>query len=401
MGKETTFSPTEEIIAEIRAGRLVVVVDDENRENEGDLIMAAEKVTPDSVNFMITHGKGLVCAPMVGEDLERFGLRQMVSNNRDTFSTAFTVSVDAAEGVTTGISAADRARTIRVLADPGSAAVDIVTPGHVFPLKSRPGGVLVRAGHTEAAVDFARLASLRPAGVICEIINPDGSMARLPQLREFSRKFGLKIGSIADLIEYRRSRDRLVFQTAATCIPTPWGDFQLRLYRSVLDDRALVALVKGEVNGRENVLVRVHSSCLTGDVFLSRRCDCGQQLHEAMRRISEEKAGVLLYLEQEGRGIGLESKIKAYALQDEGLDTVEANEELGYEPDLREYGIGAQVLRELGLSTIRLLTNNPRKVVGLNGYGLKIVETIPIRAEPNPHNQRYLETKRRRLGHCL
>jgi len=398
---EEKFNSTEEIIEDLRRGKMVVITDDERRENEGDLVLSAEKVTAEAVNFMITHGKGLVCVPMLSEDLERFGLQQMVSNNRDTFCTAFTVSVDARRDITTGISASDRAKTIAILADPSTGREDIVTPGHVFPLKAREGGVLVRAGHTEASVDLARLSGQRPAAVICEIINSDGSMARLPQLREFCREFDLKMGSISDLIEYRRRRDRLVYPTASTRLPTPWGEFDLKLYRSTLDNRALLALVMGDVDGRENILVRVHSSCLTGDIFLSRRCDCGQQLHEAMRRIAEEGRGVLLYLEQEGRGIGLESKIKAYCLQDRGLDTIEANEELGYEADLREYGLGAQVLKDLGLSSIRLLTNNPRKVVGLKGYGLDIAETVPIRIDPNPHNRRYLETKKNRMDHVL
>jgi len=395
------FSPIEELLADLKDGKMIVIVDDEQRENEGDLVLAGELATPEAINFMITHGKGLVCVPMSASGLERFSLQQMVSNNRDAFSTAFTLSVDAREGITTGISAADRARTIRVLADPAATAEDIVTPGHVFPLKARRGGVLVRAGHTEATVDLVSLAGLRPIGVICEIISEDGTMARLGELKEFSRRFGLKMGSVADLIEYRRERDRQIFETARTLLPTPWGEFELRVYRSTIDERPLTALIKGEVAGKEDVLVRVHSSCLTGDVFLSRRCDCGQQLHEALRLIEEAGCGVLLYLEQEGRGIGLECKVQAYALQDQGRDTVEANEDLGFEADLREYGIGAQVLKELGLSSIRLLTNNPRKVVGLKGYGLTISETVPVRVEPNPHNRRYLETKKNKMGHRL
>lgn len=391
----------EDVIADLRAGRMVIVVDDAGRENEGDLIQAAEKAAPESVNFMAKYGRGLICVPAPAERLEALGIPEMVQQNRENFKTAFQVSVDAARGITTGISAADRARTIQVLAAPRARPGDLVQPGHVFPLRARPGGVLQRAGHTEAAVDLARLAGCRPIGVICEILNDDGSMARLPQLLKFARRHGLRIGTIEDLIKYRRTRERLVERVETVKLPTACGDFSLHLYRSTLDGQHHLALVKGDVAGRPGVLVRVHSECLTGDVFGSLRCDCGPQLQQAMRQIAEAGRGVVLYMRQEGRGIGLADKIKAYKLQEQGYDTVEANLKLGYQMDLREYGLGAQILADLGLKTIRLLTNNPKKVVGLEGYGLEIVEQVPIRIQPNPHNEKYLRTKREKLGHLV
>jgi 3,4-dihydroxy 2-butanone 4-phosphate synthase/GTP cyclohydrolase II len=380
---------------------MVIMVDDADRENEGDLIMAAEHATPATVNFMARFGRGLICVPALEERLKQLGVERMVAQNRETFKTDFQVSVDAAKGITTGISAADRARTIQVMADPTALPEDLVQPGHVFPLRARSGGVLQRAGHTEAAVDLARLAGCRPIGVICEILNDDGSMARLPQLVKFARKHKLKLCTIEDLIKYRRSREKLIQREEMIKMPTDYGDFDLYLYRSVTDGQHHLALVKGDVVGKPNVLVRVHSECLTGDVFGSRRCDCGPQLQQAMRQVAQEGRGVILYMRQEGRGIGLASKIQAYKLQEMGYDTVEANLKLGYKMDLREYGIGAQILVDLGIKTIRLLTNNPKKVVGLEGYGLEIVEQVPIRIKPNPHNARYLKTKRDKLGHLI
>ena len=395
------FNSIESVVADVRRGRMVIVVDDADRENEGDLIMAAQFVTPAAVNFMAKHGRGLICAPTTSERLQQLGIEQMVRQNRESFKTDFQVSVDAAHGITTGISAADRAETIRVMADPTALPEDLMQPGHVFPLRARPGGVLQRAGHTEAAVDLVGLARCRPIGVICEIMSDDGSMARLPELLRFARKHRLKICSIADLIQFRRTREKLVERVEVVKLPTEYGDFMLHLYRSKLDGQHHLALVCGEVAGKRNVLVRVHSECLTGDVFGSHRCDCGPQLHQAMRQVAAAGRGVLIYMRQEGRGIGLAPKIKAYKLQEKGLDTVEANRRLGFEMDLREYGLGAQILADLGLRTIRLLTNNPRKLVGLGGYGLEIVEQVPIRVKPNPHNARYLETKRDKLGHLL
>lgn len=396
------FSPIEEVIADIRDGKLVIVVDDKDRENEGDLICAAEKTTPEMVNFMATHGRGLICAPILPEAAERLGLPLMVRRNTESHGTNFTVAVDAAEGVTTGISASDRARTIEILANPLSEPQDLVRPGHILPLQAVPGGVLRRAGHTEAAVDLARLAGLEEAGVICEILNEDGTMARLPQLLKFADKHQLKIGTIESLIEYRRREEKLIERVEQIEMPTDFGTFNLNFYSSRLNPaEEHLALVKGEINPAEPVLVRVHSECLTGDVFGSRRCDCGSQLHSALRQIEEAGVGVLVYMRQEGRGIGLANKIRSYKLQEQGLDTVEANEKLGFGSDLRDYGMGAQILHDIGVRKIRLMTNNPRKVVGLDGHSLEIVEKVPIRIDPNPHNERYLSTKRDKLGHLL
>jgi len=395
------FDSIEAVITDIRAGRMVIVVDDADRENEGDLVMAAQYVTPAAVNFMAKHGRGLICVPTTSERLQQLGIERMVRQNRETFKTDFQVSVDAARDISTGISAADRAETIRIMAEPTAMPDDLVQPGHVFPLRAMPGGVLQRAGHTEAAVDLAELALCRPIGVICEIMSDDGSMARLPELIRFARKHKLKLCTIADLIQYRRTREKLVEQVEVVKLPTEHGEFDLHLYRSKLDGQHHLALVAGELAGKRNVLVRVHSECLTGDVFGSYRCDCGPQLHQAMRQVAEAGCGVVLYMRQEGRGIGLAPKIKAYKLQEQGYDTVEANQKLGFPMDLREYGLGAQILADLGLKTIRLLTNNPRKIVGLEGYGLRIVEQVPIRVTANPHNAHYLETKRKKLGHLL
>ncbi len=396
-----SFDSIESVVADLNSGRIVIVVDDEDRENEGDLIMAAEKVTAEAINFMTKFGRGLICVPTTSERLKQLGIEQMVMQNRETFKTDFQVSVDAARGITTGISAADRAQTIRVMAEPTTLPEDLVQPGHVFPLRARPGGVLQRAGHTEAAVDLVKLAGGRPMGAICEILSEDGSMARLPELMTFARKHRLKICTIEDLIKYRRTREKLVQRLEVVRLPTEFGDFDLYLYRSTVDNQHHVALVKGEVAGRENVLVRVHSECLTGDVFGSKRCDCGPQLHDAMLQVAEAGQGVVVYMRQEGRGIGLAPKILAYKLQEKGYDTVEANLKLGYKMDLREYGLGAQILADLGLKTIRLLTNNPKKVVGLEGYGLEIVEQVPIKVNPNPYNENYLRTKREKLGHSI
>ena len=395
------FNSIESVISDLRTGKMVIVVDDADRENEGDLIMAAQFVTPPAVNFMAKHGRGLICAPTTSERLQQLGIERMVQQNRETFKTDFQISVDAAHGITTGISAADRAATIKILADPTALPEDLSQPGHVFPLRARPGGVLQRAGHTEAAVDLVRLAGCRPIGVICEIMSDDGSMARLPELARFARTHRLKICTIADLIRYRRTREKLVERIEAVKLPTEHGDFDLYLYRSKTDGQHHLALVCGEVAGKKNVLVRVHSECLTGVVFGSRRCDCGPQLHQAMRQVAEAGCGVVVYMRQEGRGIGLAPKIRAYKLQEQGYDTVEANKKLGFDMDLREYGLGAQILADLGLQTICLLTNNPKKVVGLEGYGLKIVKQVPIKVRPNPHNARYLQTKREKLGHWL
>jgi 3,4-dihydroxy 2-butanone 4-phosphate synthase/GTP cyclohydrolase II len=395
------FNTIESVVRDLEAGRMVIVVDDADRENEGDLIIAAQHATPAAVNFMAKYGRGLICVPTTGERLQQLGVERMVVQNRETFRTDFQVSVDAAEGIGSGISAADRARTIQVMADPTAVPGNLVQPGHVFPLRAKPGGVLQRAGHTEAAVDLVRLAGCRPIGVICEIMSDDGSMARLPELIKFARKHKLKLCTIESLIKYRREREKLVERIESVRMPTEYGDFELLLYHSKVDSQHHLALVKGDVAGKKNVLVRVHSECLTGDVFGSRRCDCGPQLQQAMRQISEAGLGVIVYMRQEGRGIGLAPKIKAYKLQEQGYDTVEANRQLGYGMDLREYGLGAQILVDLGLRTIRLLTNNPKKVVGLDGYGLELVEQVPIRIPPNPHNEIYLKAKREKLGHLL
>ena len=395
------FDTIESVVADIRKGRMVIVVDDPGRENEGDLIMAAECATPAAVNFMAKHGRGLICAPATAERLQQLGIEEMVERSGDTFRTDFQVTVDAAKGVTTGISASDRARTLQVMADPTALREDLVQPGHIFPLRAKPGGVLQRAGHTEAAVDLVRMAGLRPVGVICEIMNDDGSMARLPELRKFAKRHKLKICTVEDLIQYRRTREKLVERIEVVKMPTAFGDFDLYLYHSRTDDQHHLALVKGNISGKKNVMVRVHSECLTGDVFGSRRCDCGAQLHEAMKRISDVGNGVIVYMRQEGRGIGLAPKIKAYKLQENGYDTVEANLKLGYGMDLREYGLGAQILVDLGLKTICLLTNNPRKVIGLEGYGLEIIKQLPLKIPSNPHNEKYLNTKRDKLGHLL
>lgn len=395
------FDSVESVVADLQKGKMVIVVDDADRENEGDLIMAAEHATPAAVNFMAKFGRGLICVPTHPDRLKQLGIERMVLQNRESFKTDFQVSVDAASGITTGISAGDRARTIQVMSDPTALPEDLVQPGHVFPLRAKPGGVLQRAGHTEAAVDLVKLAGCRPIGVICEIMSDDGSMARLPELQRFARRHRLKLCTIEELIKYRRTREKLVEWIEVVKMPTDYGDFDLHLYRSKIDGQHHLALVRGEVGGQAKVLVRVHSECLTGDVFGSRRCDCGPQLHQAMRQVAEAGRGVIIYMRQEGRGIGLAPKIKAYKLQEKGLDTVQANLQLGFPMDLREYGLGAQILVDLGLRTIRLLTNNPKKVVGLEGYGLEIVEQVPIRVKPNPHNEKYLKTKREKLGHLI
>jgi len=399
--KDSPFSSIEEAIEDITAGKIVVVCDDEDRENEGDLTMAAQFATPDAINFMAMYGRGLICMTLTPEKCIELGLPQMVQNNEATFSTAFTVSVEARHGVTTGISAADRAHTIQTAIKPGARPTDLVQPGHVFPLRAKPGGVLERTGQTEAGVDLARLAGLEPAGVICEIMNEDGTMSRVPDLIPYCKKHNLKMITVADLIKYRRKNEKLVQRVADARLPTRFGDFRAIGYRSLLDNEEHVALVKGDVDGAENVLVRVHSECLTGDVFGSMRCDCGEQLYHAMRMIEEDGKGVLLYMSQEGRGIGILNKLRAYELQEQGLDTVEANEELGFPADLRDYGIGAQILVDLGLTSIRQMTNNPKKIKGLEGYGLKIVERVSIEMPPQCENVAYLSTKKAKMGHIL
>jgi 3,4-dihydroxy 2-butanone 4-phosphate synthase/GTP cyclohydrolase II len=390
-----------EAIEDIKAGKPLIIVDDEGRENEGDFVLAAEKVTPEAINFMAKQARGLICLPITGKRLDELRIPLMVSENTSNFSTAFTVSVEAKHKVSTGISAADRAETIKAVIAPATKAEDLARPGHMFPIRARDGGVLVRAGHTEAAVDLARLAGLYPAGVICEIMNEDGSMARLPQLEQISEQYGIKIITIADLIAYRYRHERLVHRVAETKLPTKNGEFRAIAYKSDMDSNEHLALVMGDISTKKPVLVRVHSECVTGDVFHSLRCDCGEQVSLALQSIAQEKRGVFLYMRQEGRGIGFHNKIRAYALQDKGLDTVEANLALGFAPDLRDYGIGAQILAELGLHKVRLLTNNPKKVIGLEGYGLEVVEVVPIVASPNPYNRNYLKAKQKKLGHIL
>jgi len=392
----------EDAIKEIRAGRMVILVDDEDRENEGDLTMAAEAVTPGSINFMAKYGRGLICLSMAGEKIDSLNLPLMVDNNTSQFQTGFTVSIEARCGVTTGISAADRATTIHTAVADDAKPSDLVRPGHVFPLRGKEGGVMVRAGQTEGSIDLARLAGLKPAGVICEIMDDDGTMARMPALENFSKKHDIKICTIADLIEYRMRTESFVRRSAETVVPTLHsGEFHAVVYENQVDDLLHIAMVKGEIDSNKPVLVRVHSECLTGDIFGSLRCDCGEQLHKAMEMIDKEGSGVLLYIRQEGRGIGLVNKLKAYALQDQGLDTVEANEELGFKPDMRNYGIGAQILVDLGVKEMKLLTNNPKKMVGLEGYGLSIVEQVKIEIEPNKYNVGYLECKKLKMGHLL
>jgi 3,4-dihydroxy 2-butanone 4-phosphate synthase/GTP cyclohydrolase II len=400
MSEALEFSPIEEIVAEIAAGRVVIVADNPERENEADLIGAAAKVTPELINFMAIHGRGLICAPITAERAEALDLPLMSRRNREAHRTAFTISVDAADGISTGISAADRARTVALLADPQVDASALVKPGHIFPLQAMAGGVLRRAGHTEASVDLARLAGLPAAGVICEIMNDDGSMARVGQLGAYQRRHQLKACTIAQIIEFRRRSEKLVVREETITLPTDYGDFDCHLYRMELDGSHHLALTRGPIDPDKPTLVRVHSECLTGDVFMSRRCDCGGQLHLALETLAAE-GGVLLYLRQEGRGIGLAGKIHAYKLQEQGLDTIEANEKLGFGSDLRDYGMGAQMLHDLGVRKIRLLTNNPKKVIGLDGYDLTIVEQLPLRLPANPHNEKYLDTKRDRMGHTL
>jgi 3,4-dihydroxy 2-butanone 4-phosphate synthase/GTP cyclohydrolase II len=398
-----TFGTIEQAVEDLKNGKIVIVADDEDRENEGDLVCAAELVTPETINFMTLHGRGLICLALTGERCDQLGLAQMIDRNTEDQSTAFTVSVDADRrfGVTTGISASDRATTIHVAINPATVPTDLRRPGHIFPLRARPGGVLQRVGQTEASVDLARLAGLVPAGVICEILNPDGSMARRPQLEVVAREQGLTFVTVAQLVAYRLRTERLVHRVAEARLPTEFGEFTVIAYRNDVDQAEHVALVMGDVAGQSNVLVRMHSKCLTGDVFGSQRCDCGFQLHAAMGLVGREGRGVIVYLDQEGRGIGLLNKIRAYALQDSGADTVQANQRLGFAPDLRNYGIGAQILRDLGLSSIRVMTNNPRKLVGLEGYGLEIVERVPLVASPTQDNQDYLRTKRDKLGHLF
>ena len=398
---KTSVDSIESALTDIRRGKMIIVVDDADRENEGDLIMAAEKVTPQAINFMARFGRGLICVPTTADRLAELGIERMVANNRETFKTDFQVSVDAATGISSGISAADRARTVELMVDASTKPLDLVQPGHIFPLRAKEGGVLQRAGHTEAAVDLARLAGCKPVGVICEIMSDDGTMARLPELLKFAKKHKLKVCTIQDLISYRRRSERLIEKVETIKMPTDFGDFDLHLYQSTTDGQHHLALVKGDVAGKKNVLVRVHSECLTGDVFGSRRCDCGPQLHQAMRQISDAGRGVILYMRQEGRGIGLPAKIRAYKLQEKGFDTIQANLKLGFPSDLREYGLGAQILCDLGLKTIQLLTNNPKKVVGLEGYGLEITKQVPIRVAANPHNAKYLKTKKDKMGHLI
>lgn len=390
----------EEVLKDIKKGKMVIVVDDEDRENEGDLVMAAEKADKESINFMIREARGLVCTPLEEKKIKQLDLPQMVENNTDKHDTAFTVSVDHVN-TTTGISAHERALTIQKLVEDDAKPKEFNKPGHVFPLTARDGGVLRRAGHTEASIDLAKLAGLKPAGVICEIINEDGSMARLPELKKFAKKHDLKIMCIEDLIKYRKKTDKLIKEAAEAKLPTKFGDFNLKVFKTEVDNREHIAIIKGDIKGKENVLVRVHSQCLTGDIFGSLRCDCGEQLAKALQMIEDQGEGVVLYMRQEGRGIGLTNKIKAYSLQDQGMDTVEANEALGFKPDLRDYGIGAQILIELGLHTLRLITNNPKKIIGLEGYGLKINKRVPLEVDPNEENEFYLKVKKDKMGHLL
>src|SRR5918998_1256728 len=395
------FSPIEEIVEEIKAGKMVIVCDDEDRENEGDLTMAAELVTPEDINFMATYGRGLICLPMTGEMIDRLEIPEMTRHNTSRMGTAFTASIEAKSGITTGISAADRAHTCRVAVDEATGPEDLEMPGHVFPLRARPGGVLQRAGQTEAAVDLARLAGFKPAGVICEVMKEDGTMARVPDLEKFSKEHDVKMVTVAQIIEYRHAYETQVTCAVETKLPTSFGEFRLRAYENEIDYLTHVALVMGEPEGKDDVLVRVHSACLTGDALHSLRCDCGEQLEAAMERVAVEGEGVIVYMQQEGRGIGLLNKMKAYHLQDEGMDTVEANQRLGLAPDLRDYGVGAQILKDLDLTRIRLLTNNLTKVVGLQGFGLEIRERVALEIEPNGHNERYLKTKREKLNHVF